>query len=160
MRFHFLAAAVVAVATSVAAQGPAPQAPRPHPSQSTESAIDEAVVRYQIKMWEIGAESYCVRIKGQDADDKFLRQLKPLPVKPASDCVQKKNKDGMTVLDKHSKKKSVLLGIGDIVALTDNSAAVQGSYLCGTQCMSGGFYHLAFDGSQWQVTRYDAYIGE
>jgi len=148
MRLHFLASAVVAVATCAAAQGPAPKTPAIHASQSTESAIDEAVVRYQIKSWEIGADSYCVRIKGQDADDKFLRQLKGLPVRPASDCTQKKTKDGMSVVDKHSKKKSVLLGVGDIIALTDDSAKVQGSYLCGSQCMSGGVYHLAFDGAR------------
>ena len=157
MRFHFLVSAVVVVATWAAAQAPAPTTKT---SQSTESAIDEAVVRYQIKSWDIGADSFCIRIKGQDADDKFLRQLKPLPVKPASDCLQKKTKDGMSVVDKHSKKKSVLLGVGNIVGLTDNEAKVEGSYLCGNQCMSGGVYHLSWDGSQWQVTKYDAYISE
>jgi len=160
MRLHFLAAAIVAVAVCVAAQGPAPQTSPIHASQSIESAIDEAVVRYQIKSWEIGAESYCIRIKGRDADDSFLRQLKGLPVKPASDCEQKKTKEGMAVIDKRSKKKSVLLGVGDIVALTDDSATVQGSYLCGSQCMSGGVYHLSFDGTQWQVTKYDVYISQ
>jgi len=120
--------------------------------------VYEAVVRYQIKSWQLGAASYCIQINGQDADDKLLRKLKPFPVKPASDCLQRKDKSGMTVVDRHSKKKSVLFGAGSIVWRSETQADVSGSYLCGSQCMSGGVYHVAWDGSHWQVTKFDIYI--
>jgi hypothetical protein len=162
MKFHIVALSVLTTfANPVAAQAPAEQsAGIQAPSPAAVEAVYEAVVRYQIKSWDLGAAAYCIRIKGEDADDKFLHKLKPLPVKPASECLEKKDKMGMTVIDKHSKKKSVLLGAGSILWRSDTQADVQGSYLCGSQCMSGGIYHVIRDGEQWRVTKYDVYISE
>ena len=162
MKFYVLALAVLTTfANHAAAQAPAQQsATTPSPGPVVEASVYEAVVRYQIQSWELGGASYCIRVKGEDADDKFLRMLKPLPVKPASDCLQKKDKYGMTVVDKRSKKKAVLFGVGSIAWRSDSEAEVQGSYLCGSQCMSGGVYHVTWNGDRWQVTKYDLYISE
>jgi hypothetical protein len=145
----------------VAAQAPADQQPSlPAPDPGAPDAVYEAVVRYQVANWQLGAESYCIRINGVDADGKLLHSLKPLAVKPASECLQVKKKFDMTVIDKHSKKKSVIFGASNIRWTSETTADVEGGYLCGTQCMAGGVYHVVKDGEQWRVTKYDKYISE
>jgi hypothetical protein len=162
MRFLFFALiALTGFARSVAGQAPADQhASLPAPDPGAADAVYEAVVRYQIAAWQLGADSYCIKIKGTDADEKLLHSLKPLPVKPASDCVEQRKKFDMFVIDKHSKKKSVLFGAGNIRWTSETTAEVEGSYLCGSQCMAGGVYHVAKDEGQWKVTKFDVYIRE
>jgi hypothetical protein len=142
----------------VAGQGPADQTPLQAPDPGATNAVYEAVVRYQVASWQLGADSYCIQIKGVDADGKLLRSLKPLVVKPASDCLEVKKKFDMVVIDKHSKKKSVLFGAGNIRWTSETTAEVEGGYLCGSQCMSAGMYHAVKDDGQWRVTKFDAYI--
>jgi len=52
------------------AVGEAPQ----HPSSID---VYEAVLRYQIKTWDLAADSYCVKINGEDAEGTLLDRLKP-----------------------------------------------------------------------------------
>ncbi len=143
----------------VAGQAPADQQPPLQaPDPGATDAVYAAVVRYQVANWQIGADSYCIEIKGGDADEKLLHSLKPLTVKPASECLKVKKKFDMVVIDKHSKKKSVLFGASDIRWTSETTAEVEGGYLCGSQCMAGGVYHVAKDEGQWKVTKFDVYI--
>lgn len=160
MKLLILALIVVAGFVGyVAGQAPADQQPTMSaPDPGAADAVYEAVVRYQIATWQLGADSYCIKIKGVDADGKLLHSLKPLAVKPASDCLQVKQKFDMVVIDKHSKKKSVLFGAGNIRWTSETTADVEGGYLCGSQCMSGGVYHVVKDEGQWKVVKFDTYI--
>ncbi len=143
----------------VAGQAPADQSPAlPAPDPGATEAVYAAVVRYQVATWTLGADSYCIKIKGVDADGKLLHSLKGLAVKPASDCLQVKKKFDMVVIDKHSKKKSVIFGAGNIRWTSETTADVEGGYLCGSQCMSGGVYHVVKDDGQWKVIKFDTYI--
>lgn len=162
MKDQLIALAVlIASVGSALAQAPGQRpAPNAAPSPEAPPAVYEAVVRYQIKTWSLGANSYCIRINGQDADKQFLHRFSPLPVKGASECLEKQNKNTMSVVDKHTGKKSVLFGLGAIVWRTATKADVEGSYLCGSQCMEGGVYHVDWDGNNWRVTKYDVYISE
>ncbi len=128
-------------------------------SPAVADAVYQAVIRYQIKNWTLGADSYCIEILGKDADQQLLRTLRPLPVKPASDCVKQKKKFDMLVVDKHSKKSSVIFGAGDIHWVKETQADVDGGYLCGSQCMAAGVYHVIRDGQQWQVSKFDVRLG-
>ncbi len=143
----------------VAGQAPAePQATMAAPEPGAADAVYEAVVRYQIATWQLGAETYCIRINGQDADGKFLRSLKPLPVKAASECHEVKKKFETVVTEKHSKKQSVIFGASTIHWTSETTADVEGAYICGSQCMSGGVYHAVKEGGQWKVIKFDKYI--
>lgn len=159
MRFPILALLLLSgFLQSLAGQTPTDQAPRQAPDPGAEQAVYAAVVRYQVATWHLDTESFCIRIKGADADGKLLHSLKPLDLKPASECLEVKKKFDMVVIDKHSKKKSVLFGAGIIRWTSETTAEVEGGYLCGSQCMSGGMYHVVKDGGQWRVTKFDAYI--
>ena len=145
----------------VAGQGPAgQQSTLPAPDPGARDAVYAAVVRYQVASWTLGADSYCIQINGGDADGKLLRSLKPLDVKPASDCDKVKKKFDMMVMDKHSKKKAVLFGASTIRWTSETTADVEGGYLCGSQCMAGGVYHVVKDGGQWKVIKFDVYISD
>jgi hypothetical protein len=91
------------VSTCLSAFGQAPAAQSgttQAPSAGVTAAVYEAVARYQITTWQLGAHAYCYRVLGQDADRQFLDRLKPLPVKPESECVQKNNKNfTFTIVD-------------------------------------------------------------
>ena len=62
---------------SPAQQAPATQSPAQQqstttpPSAAAENAVYQAVARYQITTWQLGAHAYCFRVKGQDADKVF-----------------------------------------------------------------------------------------
>jgi hypothetical protein len=159
---HLILAFVMAAMLVGGAFAQAPGAPQgvPAPGPDAPDAVYEAVIRYQIKTWDLGASTYCIKVEGKDADKKFLQRLKPLPVKPESDCTQRHNKNTYTttVIDKDTKKRSVIFGVGAILWRSQTEAEVQGAYLCGSQCMSGGIYHVIRNGGQWQVTKYDARI--
>jgi hypothetical protein len=142
------------VAGQAANQQPALEAPDPGATE----AVYEAVVRFQVASWQLGADSYCIQIKGKDADEKMLRSLKPLDVKPESECLKVKKKYDMVVIDKHSKKRSVIFGAGNIRWTSDTSADIEGGYLCGSQCMSGGVYHAVKEDGQWKVIKFDTLI--
>ncbi len=144
------------------AQQPSQQQPTTQaPSPAAESAVYQAVARYQITSWQLGAHAYCFRVKGQDADKQFLGKLKPYPVLPESDCGLRKNKDyTTTVIDKHTKKSAVMFGLGNIFWTSPTEAAVQGSYMCGNQCMSGGLYHVVLDGNEWKVTKFELRLSQ
>lgn len=150
---------LIGLASHVAAQAPAEQQPAMQaPDPGAIDAVYQAVVRYQVASWQLGAEIYCIRIKGADADGKFLHSLKPLAVKPASDCTEVKKKFDTYVIEKHSKKKAVLFGAGNIRWTSETTADVEGSYLCGSQCMAGGIYRVVKDEGQWKVSKFDVYI--
>ena len=162
MKQHIVALALTAALSGYAfSQTPGQQTPGVQAqSAATTAAVYEAVVRYQIKSWDLGASSYCIRMNGEDADKDFLRRLSPLPVKGASECVEKQHKLTMSIIDKHSKKRSVIFGLGGILWRKDTEAEVQGGYLCGSQCMAGGVYHVILDGNQWRVTAFNLSIAE
>lgn len=131
----------------------------PPPSPAAEAAVYETVARYQITTWQLGGHVFCFRVKGRDADRSFLSKLKPYTAVPASDCTLRNNKDfTTTVVEKHSKKSAVMFGLGQIFWTSPIEAAVQGSYMCGTQCMAGGLYHVVLDGNAWKVTKFEQRI--
>lgn len=131
------------------------------PSPAVTAAVYEAVARYQIKSWQQTAHTYCFRVQGKDADRQFLDKLKPLPVKPESDCTQKDTKSfTMSIVDRSSKKSAVMFGLGGIMWRSPTQAEVEGSYLCGSQCMAGGVYHVVQDGGAWTVTGFDVRISQ
>lgn len=142
------------------AQMQQPETTVPPPSQAVVDAVYETVARYQINTWQMGASVYCFRVRGEDADRHFLDRLKPLPVKPMSDCKEKQTEYTTTVIDKHTKKRAVMFGLGTMEFRTPTEALVQGSYMCGNQCMSGGIYHVALDGNQWKVTKFEVRISQ
>lgn len=126
--------------------------------ESASVDVYEAVLRYQIKSWDLAAISYCVSVEGRDATNGFLKRFYPLPVKGASSCKQTKQKVSMQVIDKKTGKPSVIFDVEAIHWLSKNEADVEGGYLCGSLCMAGGKYHVIRDGMQWVVTRYDVQI--
>ncbi len=147
-------------ALTMPAPGQQPATTTP-PSQAAEDAVYQAVALYQIKSWTLGGHAYCFRVKGQDADKQFLQKLKPYPVLPESDCTSRKNKDyTSTVIDKRSKKSAVMFGLGNIFWTSPTEATVQGSYMCGNQCMSGGLYQVVLDGNAWKVTKFEVRLSQ
>ena len=160
---HLIAALTVTAALSGFAFGQTPGQQTPGVQgqpPAAAAAIYEAVVRYQIKSWNLGAATYCIRMNGEDADKEFLRKLSPLPVKGASECEEKQRKLTMSIIDKHSKKRSVIFGVGAIQWRKDTEADVEGGYLCGSQCMAGGIYQVLLDGTQWRVTAFKPSLSE
>ncbi|HEX7285051.1 MAG TPA: hypothetical protein VF532_02660 [Candidatus Angelobacter sp.] len=123
----------------------------------------EAVVRYQIDAWQLAADSYCIEINGKDAGKEILEHLQPLRVKGASACRREtvsrvKPLAVMHVVDKETKKLSVIFDIGSVRWKSDSEAEVDGGYECGTMCMAAGTYHVVRDGTSWRVTRFDVSI--
>jgi hypothetical protein len=150
---------LIAGVSYVAGQAPAEQqATMAAPDPGATDAVYEAVIRYQIATWKLGAETYCIQINGQDAEGKLLRSLKPLPVRAASECHEVKKKYDTLVTEKHSKKQSVIFGASTIRWTSETTADVEGGYLCGSQCMSGGVYHVVKEGGQWKAVKFDKYI--
>jgi hypothetical protein len=120
-----------------------------------ELSIREAVIRFQIKSWDLAANSYCVSLNNKDPDGEFLRRFYPLPVKGASAC-RKRTGPGaqMSVADK-TGKRSVIFDIGSIRWLGETDADVDGGYLCGSLCMAAGTYHVVREEGRWVVTAFD-----
>jgi hypothetical protein len=117
--------------------------------------VYEAVVRYQIKSWDLAANSYRVLVDGRDATRDSPRRFDPLLVKGASSCRKDtKQKVSMQVLDKKTGKLSVIFDVEAIRWLTENEAEVEGGYLCGSLCMAAGNYRVIRDGTHWLVTAY------
>lgn len=135
-------------------------------SQSEENAVPadvyEAVVRYQIKSWELAAAAYCVKINGRDADKIFIKRLHPLPVKGASACREDEPR-GLgppfsVVVDKQTRKNSVIFDVGRVRWLNQSAVEVDGGYVCASECMAQGTYHVLWDGTRWTVAAFDIHI--
>jgi hypothetical protein len=126
------------------------------PKEDESATVFEAVVRYQIKSWDLAANSYCISIEGKDATPNFLSRFAPLPVKPASGCSkQTKETILVSVVDKKTGKRSVIFDAEAIHWISENEASVEGGYFCASLCMASGDYHVVRDGTKWRVTRYD-----
>lgn len=107
--------------------------------QSESADAYEAVIRYQIRVWNLAADSYCISVNGRDATEDFLQRFDPLPVKAASNCrKQTKEKVMVVVLDKKTGKRSVIFDVETIRWSTDNDAEVEGGYYCGSLCSASG----------------------
>jgi hypothetical protein len=127
--------------------------------ESGSGEVYEAVVRYQIKSWDLAASSYCISVDGRDATKDFLKRFVPLPVRTASGCTKKTTqKVLMQVVDKKAGRPSVIFDVAAIHWLTKNEAEVEGGYLCGNLCMASGKYHVVRDGTRWVVTKFDISI--
>lgn len=143
------------VVAAAAGQSAIPQAAY-QPTGVETLDVYETAIRYQIKTWELAANSYCIEINGKDAEKELLQRLTPLPVKGRSGC-RKHVIAGvmMQVEDKKSKKIAVIFDLGDIHWRSDSEAEVHGGYFCGSTCMAGGLYHIVRDSSGWHVTGFD-----
>jgi hypothetical protein len=119
----------------------------------------EAVLRYQVKTWELAANSYCVKVNGKDAQTTVQERFRPLPVKVASACRKQTSQSVvMQVVDRSTGKQSVIFDMGEIRWPKQLEAEVDGGYLCGSLCMAGGTYHLAWDGGRWVVTKFSVWV--
>jgi len=121
--------------------------------------VREAVVRYQIRVWDLNADSYCLKLDGKDPDNRFLSRFRPLRVRKSSSCRQRRPRNlpkefGLSsVVDKKTNKNAVVFDIGTVRWLRPRAEAeVEGGYYCGSLCMAGGTYHVVWDGRQWNVT--------
>ena len=84
-----------------------------------------------------------------------------MPVKPESDCTQKDTKTfTMSIVDKRSEEERCHVRLGRHLWRSPTQAEVEGSYLCGSQCMAGGVYHVVQDGGAWTVTGFDVRISQ
>ena len=153
---------LVVIAASGMAQTTANTSPPTKAHESKQNDVREAVLRYQISSWELAAASYCVKINGKNADENFLRRFRPLPVKGASECRKqippKLPRWLYSIVDKKTKKNSVIFDIGEIRWVKQSEAQVDGGYDCASQCMAAGTYHLAWDGTRWTVTAFDIHV--
>ena len=127
------------------------------PSKESASAeVYEAVIRYQIKSWDLAASSYCISINGKDATGDFLKRFASLPVQGASGCIKKTTQKALTrVVDKKTGQPSVIFAVRAIRWLSKDEAEIEGGYLCGSLCMASGKYHVLRDGMRWVVTKFD-----
>ncbi len=124
--------------------------------KDAELEIREAIIRFQIKTWELTADSYCVSINGKDPHEEFLKRFQPLPVKGASGCRKKTiGKVQISVLDKRTGKLAVIFDLGSIRWLSDGKVEVEGGYVCGSLCMAEGTYHVVQESRGWVVTKFD-----
>jgi hypothetical protein len=139
---------VLVMQSSVTAQDPQ--------NDTAELQIREAIVRFQIKTWELAADSYCISINGKDPPEEFLKRFRPLPVKGESGCRKKTiGKVQMSILDKSTGKHSVIFDLGTIRWLPGGEVEVNGGYLCGSLCMAEGSYHVVQEPRGWTVTKFE-----
>jgi hypothetical protein len=121
---------------------------------SGDADIYESVIRYQIKSWELAARTFCIQVKGGDAEEALLERLRPLPVKIASACQETDQKTMMRVVDKETKQNAVIFDVGVIRRVSDSEVEVEGGYLCASLCMASGDYHVIREKSGWRVTTF------
>jgi len=122
------------------------------PAVSGDIDVYESVIRYQINSWELKSLTFCIKVNNVDAEKALLERLRPLPVKPASACKETDQKTLMRVVDKETMKNAVIFDVGAIRRISDSELEVEGGYLCASQCMAGGVYHVAREESGWRVT--------
>ena len=144
---------VLTVATVMGQDAESASTKKTSPVSSTD--VYEAVVRYQIKSWELIADSYYIEVSGKDAGQELLSRLQPMPVKPASGCRKQTRFVTMEVIDKKTKKRAVIFDIDKILWRSETAADVEGGYTCASLCMAGGTYHVVWDGGRWVVSGFD-----
>jgi hypothetical protein len=128
-------------------------------TSSKSAAVYEAVIRFQIKSWNLSADSFCIKINGRDADKYFLEQLELERVQQASACKETGKSLGyMSVVDKKTNKDSVIFDLENIRWNGESEADIDGGWLCGSMCMARGVYHAVQDQSGWHVIRFDAHV--
>jgi len=129
------------------------------PKPPSEMDMYEAVLRYQAKIWEFAADSYCVEVNGKDPGSELLERLRALAIKPASACRnQITDRARMQVVDRETGRPSVIFRLGEIRWLNHSEAEVDGGYLCGSQCLAVGAYHVSWDGRRWVITDFQVRI--
>lgn len=126
--------------------------------RAVEVDIREAVVRFQIKTWDLAASSYCVSIKGKDPDKTFLKRFDPLPVKGASGCRKTVFGAQTSVLDRGTAKRSVIFDINSIRWLTEAEVEVYGGYFCGSLCAAAGTYRVVREQTRWEVKSFGTQV--
>ncbi len=138
------------------------QTARTLPEKATGDDVREAILRYQISHWNPATTSYCVQVNGKDADEEFLRRLRPLAVKRASACGKRTPPKVPShlygIVDNQTHKPSVIFEIGEIRWVTLSEALVDGGYFCGSLCMARGTYRIVRDGLRWAVTAFDVHV--
>jgi hypothetical protein len=127
------------------------------PIIATSGRLDlyEAVIRYQIKSWQLPAHTYCIKINGVDAEKVLLDHLRPLHARGASACHKLNQKPAMPIVDA-KRKESVIFYLGDIRNVSDSEVDVDGGYYCGDLCMAEGTYRVINERSGWRVERFEA----
>ena len=138
--------ALISVAVPQSGQNLVPPAPN-------DIDVYESVIRYQIKSWKLAASTFCIKVDRADADEALLSRLRPLPVKAASECKETSGETPiMRVVDKKTKKNSVIFDVEAIRRLNESEIDVEGGYLCGSLCMASGSYRFRREESGWRVT--------
>ena len=134
----------------------AQQGKQPTVAKSFDLSVYETVIRFQIKSWELAAHTYCVEINGRDADPILLQRLVALPVKGASACRKQQDRSPlMSVVDRKTRKQSVIFNLGSIRHVSASEVEVEGGYLCGSQCMAEGVYRVVRDANSWRVANFE-----
>lgn len=134
-----------------------------HLNRQDSDDIYEAVVRYQIKTWDLAADSYCVEIQGKNPDKEFLLRFDPLSVKGKSGCREKKlrykgKQFGFAIIDKKSGKQSVMFDAGAIRRSSPVEVEIDGGYVCAPECSAGGTYHVVREGAKWLVKDFKIHV--
>ena len=127
---------------------------------ASDMEIYAAVARYQIRVWDLKADTYCIQVNGKDPSHEFLKLLAPLAVKPASACVSKpaSGQAGRVVsrvVDKKTGKPAVIFDLDRIERSPEGKADVEGGYDCASQCSGRGKYRLDLQGTEWIVKSFD-----
>jgi hypothetical protein len=124
-----------------------------------EEAIREAIIRYQIKTWELNADTFCIEVNRKNPRQELLERLTLLPVKRLTQCKKKNVVVGMMqVVDRASGKQSVIFGTGELHWITKTEVDVEGGYLCASMCGGSGTYLLELEGTQWVVKKFDIHM--
>jgi hypothetical protein len=127
------------------------------PDKSAE--VYKAVILFQIKSWDLAANSYCIKINSHDADKALLKQLQSPRVMPASACKKVDRRSAfMRVVNKKTRKNSVIFDLEAIRWKSETEVEVDGGYVCASLCMAGGVYHAVYDKSGWRVVGFDAQV--
>lgn len=143
---------IATIAPVFALQIAATQAGQVSIDNASDLSVYETVIRFQIRSWQLAAQTYCIQISGRDGDPTLLAHLAPLPVKPASACRKSKDKSPMmTIVDAKTKKPAVIFNLGEIRQVSKSEVQVEGGYFCASQCMAEGVYNLVRDADSWRV---------
>jgi hypothetical protein len=127
------------------------------PKTLQEGDIREAVIRYQIKMWDLKAKVYFIAVNGKDPTEEFLRRFVDieLPVRKKSASKQKKDVVGW-VVEKKTGKTGVIFDQNAIQWQSNTKVVVDGGYLCGGLCAAAGHYEVEYVEGRWTVKGFTA----
>ncbi len=125
-----------------------------------EDEIREAIVRYQIKNWDLRADVYFIEIQSKDPSKAFLQRFADIvkPVKAKSESRKKNDFVSFHIEDRRTKKLGVVFDQGAINWKTDSAVEVEGGYSCASQCNGGGIYYLRKQDRRWSVTKFEIRI--